>query len=620
MRGDPAKDPFRPDRHTRQVPSTATSREDARRVLRLFRPHVRTLSAVGALIALSALAGVAAPFLLREIVDVALPTGDLRLLGWLVAGLLGIAAATTALDVVQGLLTTRVGQAVMHRLRVALYSHLQRMSLGFFARTRTGEVQSRIANDVGAMQTVVTSTGADLVSNLATVVVTSVAMLALDWRLALVSFAVLPSSVWLNRRVGRVRRRITAERQRQMAEMSATVEETLSVSGIHLTRTTGRTPEVVERFTRQSDEVAGLEVRSEMAGRWQWSLITLTMAAVPALTYLLGGWLRGTGSALTIGTLVALVTLQAQLFRPLGALLRIVVRLHASMALFTRVFEYLDTPPEVVERPGARTLPRPRGRVEFRGVSFGYPGAEAPTVTDVDVDVPAGTSLAVVGATGSGKTTLGYLLARLYDADDGQVLLDGVDVRDLTARSLSDTVGVVTQETFLLHASVAENLRFAKPDATDAELERAARAAQVHDLVAALPQGYDTVVGERGYRFSGGEKQRIALARTILRDPPVLLLDEATSALDTRTERALSAALAELSAGRTTITIAHRLSTVRSADQVVVLDRGRVVERGTHDELLARGGRYAELVAADGAREVAGDAEDDGVPAQAVRP
>jgi ATP-binding cassette subfamily B protein len=601
VRGDPARDPFRPTKHVSDTGARPGAAE-LRRVAQLFRPHVRTLAVVGALIAVGAVAGVASPFLLREIVDVALPRTDLRLLAALAGGLVAIAAVGTVLDVVQGLLTNRIGQGVMHELRVRLYAHLEQMSLGFFARTRTGEVQSRIANDIGGMQTVVTSTATDFVQNLTTVVVTAVAMLALDWRLALLSFVIMPVSLWLNRRVGRLRRRITAQRQRQMAEMSATVEETLSISGILLTRTTGRSPEVVRRFTQQSQDVSALEVSSEMAGRWQWSVITLTMAAIPALTYLLGGHLRGSGTALSIGTLVALVSLQGQLFRPLGSLLRIVVRLHASMALFTRVFEYLDTPPEVVESPDAVELAGVRGHVQFRDVSFAYPGAAGPTLEHVDLDVPPGTSLAVVGATGSGKTTLGYLLARLYDVDGGSVHVDGTDVRDVTARSLSDAVGVVTQETFLLHASVAENLRFARPDATDADLERAARVAQVHDLIAELPEGYDTVVGERGYRFSGGEKQRIALARTVLRDPPVLLLDEATSALDTRTERAMAGALAELSAGRTTVTIAHRLSTVRGADQIVVLDHGRVVERGTHAELSARGGRYAELVAADESR------------------
>ncbi|WP_331272175.1 ABC transporter ATP-binding protein [Motilibacter aurantiacus] len=586
------------------MPPTSLEKEaprEGRRILALFLPHRLPLAGVLLLILISSAVGLATPFLLREIVDVALPRQDMGLLAALTGALVATVVVTNALDVVQTLIATRVGQAVMHRLRVDVYAHLQRMSLAFFSRTRTGEVQSRIANDIGGMESVVTTTGTDFVSSFAIVVMTSVAMLALDWRLALLSFAILPFSLWMNRRIGRMRRAITAERQRRLADMTSTVQESLSVSGILLSRTTGRSEDLVERFRRSSKEIADLEARSELAGQWQWSLITLSMAALPAVTYLVGGHLRQGGTDLSIGTLVALVALQGQLFRPLAMLLRLVVRMHSSLALFSRVFEYLDTPVEITERAGARTLTAPRGDVRFTNVRFAYSDSGPDVLRDVDIEVPAGTTLAVVGATGSGKTTLGYLLTRLYDVGSGSITIDGVDVRDLTARSLADTVGVVSQETYLLHATIAENLRFAKPDASDEELVAAARTAQVHDLIAALPQGYDTVVGERGYRFSGGEKQRIALARTVLRNPPVLLLDEATSALDTRTERLMTEALEQVAAERTTITIAHRLSTVRDADQIVVLDRGRVVERGTHEQLLALGGRYADLVARDAA-------------------
>ncbi|HEY7100284.1 MAG TPA: ABC transporter ATP-binding protein [Mycobacteriales bacterium] len=571
---------------------------DPRRILRLFRPYTGRLVLVGLLIAASSLVGLGSPFLLRGIIDNALPHKDTGLLALLALGMIGVAVVSTVVGVYQTLLSTTIGQRIMRDLRVAVYAHLQRMSLAFFTKTRTGEVQSRIANDIGGMQAIVTSTATSIVSNVTVVVASAAAMLAMDVRLALLSFVLLPGTVWINRRVGAMRRRITTERQRRLALMTSQVQESLSVSGVLLGRSMGRSPELTERFSGDASGLAELEVRSQMAGKWQQSTISITFAAVPAVTYWLGGLALAGGSTVSIGTLVAFTTLQGSLFNPLNALLRTGVQVQSSLALFARIFEYLDLPVDIVESPSPVALPAVRGDVRFSDVSFAYePGA--PTLTDVSLDVPAGSTLAVVGATGSGKTTLGYLLARLYDVDSGSITIDGVDVRDLSLATLSSTVGVVSQDPYLLHASIAENLRFARPDATDDELVQAARAARIHDLIASLPEGYDTVVGERGYRFSGGEKQRLAIARTVLRNPPVLVLDEATSALDTRTERSVQAALDELSAGRTTVTVAHRLSTVRSADRIAMLDRGRVVELGSHDELLALGGRYAELVAAD---------------------
>ena len=577
---------------------------DPRRILRLFRPYTGRLVVVGLLIAVSSLVGLGSPFLLRGIIDNALPHKDTGLLALLALGMIGVAVVSTVVGVYQTLLSTTIGQRIMRDLRVAVYAHLQRMSLAFFTKTRTGEVQSRIANDIGGMQAIVTSTATSIVSNATVVVGSAIAMLAMDVRLALLSFVLLPGTVWINRRVGAMRRRLTTERQHRLALMTSQVQESLSVSGVLLGRSMGRSPELTERFAGDASGLADLEVRSQMAGKWQQSTISITFAAVPAVTYWLGGLALAGGSTVSIGTLVAFTTLQSSLFNPLNALLRTGVQVQSSLALFARIFEYLDLPVDIVESPSPVALPGVRGDVRFSGVSFAYePGA--PTLIDVSLEVPAGSTLAVVGATGSGKTTLGYLLARLYDADSGSITIDGVDVRDLSLSALSSTVGVVSQDPYLLHASIAENLRFARPDATDDELVRAARAARIHDLIASLPEGYDTVVGERGYRFSGGEKQRLAIARTVLRNPPVLVLDEATSALDTRTERSVQAALDELSAGRTTVTVAHRLSTVRSADRIAVLDRGRVVELGSHDELLALGGRYAELVAADGQVPVA---------------
>jgi ATP-binding cassette, subfamily B, bacterial len=425
-------------------------------------------------------------------------------------------------------------------------------------------------------------------------------MVLLDWRLALFSLALTPFFVLLARRVGDQRRKIAATRQGAMADISALVQESLSVSGILLGKTMGRSDELADRFERESGRLADLEVRSRMAGRWVMASIQTSFAVMPALVYLFAGLAPG---AVTIGTLVAFTTLQTRLFWPIQSLLNVGVDIQTSMALFERVFEYLDLPVDLAE--GRRDLHDVRGELRFEDVWFSYDPAESsmtpePTLRGVDFEVPAGSKLALVGETGSGKTTVGYLAARLYDPERGRVTLDGVDVRDLRFSSLADAVGVVSQETYLFHASVRENLRFARSDASDLEIEEAARAAQIHDTIAALPAGYDTVVGERGFRFSGGERQRMAIARTILRNPPVLVLDEATSALDVQTERAVGEALEPLEEGRTTIIIAHRLSTVRDADQIAVLDGGAVVERGTHDELLAAGGRYAELISRDG--------------------
>ncbi|MFG1707900.1 ABC transporter ATP-binding protein [Nonomuraea sp. M3C6] len=561
------------------------------RIIKLFSAYRGRLALVGSLILLSSLVGLASPFLLREVLDVAIPTRDAVLLTLLALGMIVVAVTTSVFDVLQTLVSTTVGQRVMHDLRISVYGHLQRMSLAFFTRTRTGEVQSRIANDIGGMQAVVTSTATSIISNLTTVIATIVAMVALDWRLTVISLVLLPVFVWISRKVGEERKRITAERQRTLAKISSMVQESLSISGILLGRTMGQSPELTERFGRASDELADLGVRTSMAGRWRQSSIQIVMAAMPAMIY----WAVGYTGAISVGTLVAFTTLQVSLFRPAVSLLRLGVEVQSSLALFGRIFEYLDLPVDI--HPGSRELSDVRGEVRFENVDFSYD--DAPTLTGVDITVPAGASLAIVGETGSGKTTLSYLLPRLYDVTGGRVTIDGVDVRELTFETLSDVVGVVSQETYLFHTSIAGNLRFAKPSATDEELAEAARAARIHDHIAALPDGYDTLVGERGYRFSGGEKQRLAIARTLLRDPPVLILDEATSALDTQTERAVQEALDALARGRTTITIAHRLSTVRDADQIVVLDGGRVVERGTHDELMSREGHYAALVSRD---------------------
>jgi len=570
----------------------AVRRANLHRVARLFRPYRPRLASVLGLIVLSSALGVVPAFLLRGAIT-AIQRDEKTLLSYLAGGMIAIAVVTGVLGVLQTLLSNQVGQRVMHDLRAAVFRHLQRLSLAFFTRTRTGEVQSRISNDIGGVQSVVTNTATQIASSATTVIATMIGMLALSWELALFAFALIPFFVLLTRRVGNERRRIAKTTQETLADISSLVQESLSVSGILLGKTMGRSPELADRFEADSLRLSELEVRQRMAGRWVMATIQTSFSVMPAAVY----WFGGLTHAVSIATIVAFTTLQTRLFFPVGSLLGVGLDVQTSLALFDRIFEYLDQPVDIDEKPDAIAVAS-AGDVVYDEVWFRYGGDEW-TLKDVSFTVAAGTTTALVGETGSGKTTLGYLAARLYDVGRGSVSIDGVDVRDLTFEALSDLVGVVSQETYLFHASVRENLRFAKPDATDAEIEAAAEAARIHHVIAALPDGYDTVVGERGYRFSGGEKQRIAIARTVLRNPPILVLDEATSSLDTETERLVQEALDKLAEGRTTIAIAHRLSTIREADQIVVLDGGSVVEVGRHEDLILAGGRYTALASRD---------------------
>jgi ATP-binding cassette subfamily B protein len=591
MRGGPPgpKKPLKPD--------------TMRRVVRTFDPYRGMVIVIAITVVLAAALGLLSPFFLRVLINKGLLGHRMDIITRETLYTLAATLGGTALSLAYSYGSVLVGQRIMRDLRNQLYDHLQGMSLRFFADTRTGEIQSRLANDVGGVQSVLSDTAANLLSNIVTVLSTLVAMVTMDWRLTLLSLGILPVFALVGAKVGDVARGVRGKVQSQLADVSATMQETLSVSGILLMKTSGRRGLALNKFAGENEALTESQIRQAMIMRYFFNLIGLTFSITPVLVYWLAGDLIVSHGdrALTLGTIVAFTSLQARLFFPLTGLLNTQVELTSALALFDRIFDYLDLKQEITDAPDALALApsQIQGRVAFERVAFRYgPEQIVPTLAEITFEAEPGQLVALVGHSGAGKTTLTYLIPRLYDAEAGRVTIDGHDVRQITLESLGQAIGVVTQETYLVHDTIKANLRYGRPDASDAEIIAAAQAAAIHDHIASLPEGYDTVVGERGYKLSGGEKQRIAIARAILKNPRILILDEATSALDTHSERLIQSALTPLMAGRTTFAIAHRLSTILSADLILVIEGGRIVERGTHESLLSIGGAYAALYAA----------------------
>ena len=580
-----------------------------KRVMQLFAAYRWRILVTGLVVMIGSAIAVIPPLVVRRIFDDALfPTDgsapDFPLLVRLSIAMVALFLVSASLGVLQTWLTSTVGNSVTGDLRTRLFEHLQAMEIAFFTKTKTGIIQSRLQNDVGGVSGVLTNTITSILGNVVTVIASLVAMVLLDWRLTIIAIGLMPILVIVQRRVGQVRARIAGETQESLAELTAITQETLSVSGVLLSKSFNRQGTESARYGAENQNQVRLQIRRAMSGQGFFAVVEVLMASVPVVIYLVAGYLIiGEVASITAGTVVAFTTVQARLLRPLTSLMRVALDLQTSTALFARIFEYLDMVPAIRDAPDAISVAQasgPRGQIEFRDVVFRYPDAPADarsTLQGISFVARPGEQVAFVGPSGAGKTTVLYLAPRLYEATDGVVLFAGEDVRKLTQSSIIDDVGIVSQETYLFHATIRENLLYAKPEATMEEVIAACQAANIHHVIESFDHGYETVVGERGYRLSGGEKQRIAIARVLLKDPPILLLDEATSALDTVAERVVQEALDAAATGRTTLSIAHRLSTVLNSDRIYVLNHGRIIESGTHSELLSNGGLYSELAA-----------------------